>query len=70
MARGGNRKSVYPGDMGGSRGDLPGRQRQRGNIEQLPSGSLRVRVYAGKDILTDGDLYLKRAIPAGARHVG
>lgn len=26
-----------------------GRQRQRGAIDELPSGALRVRVYAGKD---------------------
>jgi integrase len=65
MARGGKPKILYPGGMGGTRGNLPGRERPRGNIEQLPSGSLRVRVYAGKDILTGGDLYLKRTIPAG-----
>jgi hypothetical protein len=38
-----------------------------GNIEELASGSLRVRVrvYAGVDVLTGRDLYLKETIPAG-----
>jgi hypothetical protein len=39
--------------------------RPRGNIEERSGGSLRVRVYAGKDILTGGDHYLKKTIPAG-----
>lgn len=65
MAHGTNPKNPYPGAMGGTRGNPSGRTRPRGNIEQLPSGSLRVRVYAGKDILTGGDLYLKRTIPPG-----
>jgi integrase len=39
--------------------------RPRGNIEQLASGSLRVRVYAGVDVLTGRDLYLKQTIPTG-----
>jgi integrase len=37
--------------------------RPRGNIEQLASGSLRV--YAGVDVLTGRDLYLKQTIKAG-----
>jgi hypothetical protein len=36
-----------------------------GNIEMLPSGSLRGRVYAGSDILTGVDLHLRKTIPAG-----
>jgi integrase len=31
----------------------------------LTSGSLRVRVYAGKDIVTDKDRYLSAVVPAG-----
>ncbi len=69
MACGTKAKNTYTVHMGGTRGNPPGhgrpRTRPRGNIEQLSSGSLRVRVYAGKDILTGGDLYLKRTIPAG-----
>jgi integrase len=65
MARGRSRKNAYPGVMGETWGDPSGHTRPRGNIEQLPSGSLRARVYAGKDILTGDDLYLKRTIPAG-----
>ncbi|MPY78541.1 MAG: tyrosine-type recombinase/integrase [Actinophytocola sp.] len=41
------------------------RKRQRGNIEQLRSGALRVRVYAGVDPLTKKDHYLVETIPAG-----
>lgn len=70
MARGIEAKNAYTVHMGGTRGNSPGHvrprtPRPRGNIEQLSSGSLRVRVYAGKDILTGNDLYLKRTIPAG-----
>lgn len=39
--------------------------RQRGEIEQLPSGSLRVKVYAGIDPLTKKRHYLREVIPAG-----
>jgi integrase len=59
------RRSTYPGGMRGSGGTPSGRSRPRGNIERLASGSLRVRVYAGVDVLTGRDLYLKRTIPAG-----
>ncbi len=41
------------------------RGRQRGQIEQLPSGSLRVTVYAGTDPLTKRRHYLREVIPAG-----
>lgn len=56
---------AYTVHMGGTRGNPPGLTRPRGNIEALPSGSLRVRVYAGVDILTGTDLYLRKTIPAG-----
>jgi integrase len=39
--------------------------RQRGSIERLPSGSLRVRVYAGVDPLTGKRNYLTEVIPLG-----
>ncbi|MEQ7007657.1 tyrosine-type recombinase/integrase [Actinopolymorpha sp. B17G11] len=43
-----------------------GRQRrQRGNIEELPSGGYRVRVYAGVDPVTKRPYYLRRTIAAG-----
>jgi integrase len=42
-----------------------GRKSQRGNLEALPSGAIRVRVYAGVDPLTGRDYYLKETIPAG-----
>jgi integrase len=41
------------------------RKRQRGEIEKLPSGSLRVRVYAGIDPITRKKHYLTEVIPAG-----
>ena len=45
---------------------IPGRQRvARGEIERLPSGSLRVRVYAGIDSATRKRRYLVETIPAG-----
>ncbi|MCW2612450.1 MAG: integrase family protein, partial [Cryptosporangiaceae bacterium] len=42
-----------------ARGRDPSKRRQRGSIDQLPSGSFRVRVYAGVDPLTGRDHYLK-----------
>ncbi|GLZ47864.1 hypothetical protein Acsp06_40490 [Actinomycetospora sp. NBRC 106375] len=42
-------------------------RRQRGEVETLPSGGLRVRVYAGVDPLTGKRLYLTESVPAGAR---
>jgi integrase len=50
---------------GGSGGNPHGRVRPRGNIEALASGALRVRVYAGVDVLTGRELYLKQTVPAG-----
>jgi len=41
------------------------RDRQRGQIEQLPSGSLRVTVYAGVDPLSKRRHYVREVIPAG-----
>ncbi|MBA3488250.1 MAG: site-specific integrase, partial [Longispora sp.] len=39
-------------------------RRQRGQVEQLPSGALRVKVYAGVDPLTKRRYYLTETIPA------
>ena len=41
-------------------------ERPRGSIERLPSGSLRVRVYAGVDPLTGRRHYLTEVIPLDA----
>lgn len=41
------------------------RKRTRGEIETLPSGSLRVRVYAGIDPVSKRRHYLTETIPAG-----
>lgn len=41
------------------------RKRVRGEIETLPSGSLRVRVFAGRDPLTTKKHYLIETVPAG-----
>lgn len=43
------------------------RRRQRGEIEQLPSGALRVRVYAGIDPVTKKRHFLRETVPAGPR---
>jgi integrase len=43
------------------------RRRQRGRIEELPSGSLRVSVYAGVDPLTKRRIYLKETVPDGPK---
>lgn len=45
----------------------PGRQRSRGTIDELPSGALRVRVYAGKDPATGRRRDLVETIPAGPK---
>jgi integrase len=42
-------------------------KRSRGEIEALPSGSLRVRVYAGKDAVTGKRNYLVEIVPSGPR---
>ncbi|ONI77079.1 site-specific integrase [Actinosynnema sp. ALI-1.44] len=41
------------------------KRRQRGEIETLPSGSLRVKIYAGIDPISDRRHYLTETIPAG-----
>jgi integrase len=41
------------------------RKRARGSIEELPSGALRVRVYAGIDPVTKRRLYLTDTVPKG-----
>lgn len=41
------------------------RSRQRGGIEQLASGALRVRVYAGSDPLSGRRNYLTETVAAG-----
>ncbi|WP_219416253.1 hypothetical protein [Pseudonocardia nigra] len=41
------------------------RSRNRGEIETLPSGSLRVRVYAGIDPISGKRHYLSEVVPAG-----
>ncbi|MDT7653662.1 MAG: integrase, partial [Pseudonocardiales bacterium] len=43
------------------------RQRRRGEVEALPSGSFRVRVYAGIDPLTGKRHYLREVVPAGPK---
>lgn len=47
-------------DAGGRR-----QKRQRGQIETLPSGALRVKVYAGVDPLNGRRHYLRETVPAG-----
>ncbi|MGH3366220.1 MAG: site-specific integrase, partial [Nocardioidaceae bacterium] len=41
------------------------RLRARGEVEELPSGALRVKVYAGEDPLTGRRHYLRETIAAG-----
>jgi hypothetical protein len=41
------------------------RQRARGGIDELPSGSLRVSVYAGIDSVTKRRHYLREVVPPG-----
>jgi integrase len=45
----------------------PGRQRSRGTVDELPSGALRVRVYAGKDPVTGRRRDLVEVIPPGPK---
>jgi integrase len=45
----------------------PGQRRTKGSIEALPSGALRVAVYAGIDPITKRRHYLKEIVPAGPR---
>ena len=41
---------------------VPPRQRSEGSIETLPSGRLRVRVYAGPDPVTGKPRYLREIV--------
>ena len=41
------------------------RKRKRGEIEKLPSGSLRIKVYAGIAPLSGKRNYLTETVPAG-----
>jgi integrase len=43
------------------------RKRPRGGIDELPSGALRVRVYAGIDPITKQPHYLKETVPPGPK---
>jgi hypothetical protein len=43
------------------------RKRTRGTVDVLPSGSIRVRVYAGIDAVSKQRLYLTEVIPPGPR---
>ncbi|MFI7129391.1 LacI family DNA-binding transcriptional regulator [Nonomuraea sp. NPDC050153] len=54
--------SWYGGGMSGESGP---RRRARGEVETLPSGSLRVRVYAGVDPVSKKRDYLVETVPAG-----
>ncbi len=51
--------------MAGGKAAPTARRRQRGEIMTLPSGSLRVRVYAGIDALSGKKNFLTETIPAG-----
>ena len=42
-----------------------GRSRTRGEVERLPGGALRVRVYAGIDLVSKKRLDLVETVPAG-----
>jgi hypothetical protein len=41
------------------------KKRQPGNDESLPSGSIRARVYAGIDPVTNTARYLRETVPPG-----
>lgn len=41
------------------------RKRPRGEVEKLPSGALRVKVYAGEDPLTGRRHFLRETVPPG-----
>ena len=45
--------------------DQGARRRQRGTVTTLPSGALRVRVYAGLDPVTQRRHYVAETVPAG-----
>jgi integrase len=44
---------------------VPSPKRARGEIEDLASGALRVKVYAGIDPISKKRLYLRETVPAG-----
>jgi integrase/DNA-binding transcriptional regulator YhcF (GntR family) len=50
-----------------ARGSAEPTKRDRGEIETLPSGSLRVKVYAGMDKVTSRRLYLTETVKPGPR---
>src|SRR4051794_27962304 len=54
----------YTAAMGQARGSS---KQRRGSIETLPSGSLRVKVYAGYDPVSGRRHYLDEVVPAGPR---
>lgn len=56
-------RAAYRGAM--AKGSSGRKQPQRGQIEELPSGALRVKVYAGVDPLSGRRHYLRETIPAG-----
>jgi integrase len=39
-------------------------KRSRGEIERLPSGSLRVKVHVGTDPISKTHMYLRETVPA------
>jgi integrase len=43
------------------------RTRQRGGIDELPSGALRVRVYSGMDPISKRRMYLTEVVPPGPK---
>jgi hypothetical protein len=43
------------------------KRRTRGTIDELPSGALRVRVFAGKDPVTGRRHDLVEVVPAGPK---
>ncbi|MDF3049409.1 MAG: integrase [Pseudonocardia sp.] len=45
----------------------PARRKQRGSIDKLPSGALRVRVHGGEDPLSGKRHTLVEIIPAGPK---
>ena len=43
------------------------RKRDQGSVDELPSGALRVRVYAGVDPITKRRHDLVKVVPAGPK---
>jgi len=48
-------------------GTSKARSRSRGEVEELPSGSLRVRVYVGIDPVSKKKHFLTETVPAGPK---